>query len=286
MYAYAPDGTKIASTKELVPGTCDVNDDSYSIVDGKLDFDHGGGTDVDWNGQKTVEEKGERIFLDEDEGEWPECALVLVPNEIDPDADDEADRELPADKVAAAYAAFDAWSAKAAYVSEIKAPASGWPDVSGLSDDERTLLSPLASSLALLAGHAPAAIAADETIVEALLPMALELTTRDGGTVSELADVPGLFPAGRIPFPTTIDGVKVIDISGGSPTALVAIDDIDWDDDGQAPDLPKSMIAAVGAEWEDDGGIVDMLSDTFGFCVSGIGGTTEVDRAGKPVQYS
>ena len=42
MYAYAPDGTKIVSTKELVPGTCDVNDDSYSIVDGRLDFDHGG----------------------------------------------------------------------------------------------------------------------------------------------------------------------------------------------------------------------------------------------------
>lgn len=286
MYAYAPDGTRIVSTKELIPGTCDVNDDSYSMVDDRLDFDHGGGTSVDWNGQETVEEKGQRIFLDEDEGEWPECALVLVPNPIDPDADDEADRRLPADKVAAAYAALEAWDAKATYVSEIEMPTAGWPDVSALSDDERTLLSPLASSLALLAGHAPAAIAADQKIVEALLPMALELTTRDGAAVSELADVPGLFPSKPVPFPTSIDGVKVVDISGGSATALVALDDIDWDDDGQAPDLPRSMIAAVGAEWEDDGGIVDMLSDTFGFCVSGIGSTTEVDRAGKPVHYS
>jgi len=286
MYAYAPDGTKIVSTKETVPGTCDVNDDSYSIVDGRLDFDHGGGTDMDWDAQKTVEVRGEQMFLDEEEGEWPACALVLVPNEIDPDADEESDRALPAEAVAAAEAAYDAWEASAPLVLTVPAPADGWPDASTLTDAERALLSPIAATLVLLSGGGAARMAADPALVEAMLPQAMALARIDGATIAALANAPAMFPSKDVPLPTLVKGQEVVDLANGSGVALVELTDVVWDDDGAAPDLPTSMIAAVGADWDDDNGIVDMLSDTFGFCVSGIGDTTEVDRAGAPVDFS
>ena len=70
----APDGTLITATRELIPGTCDLNPygDITRNADGTLDFEWCGETEIDWDGQETVEENGERIFIDENGGELRE----------------------------------------------------------------------------------------------------------------------------------------------------------------------------------------------------------------------
>lgn len=286
MYAYSPNGNAIVSTKETIPGTCEVTDDSYSVVDGRIDFDHAGGTDVDWNGQKTVEVLDQKIFIDDAELEWPACALVVVPRQIDPDSDDAEDREIPVEKIEAAKKAFRAWKASKPFVGTVAAPKNGWEDASSLTDAERALLSPIAATLALLAGHDAAKIAADPKIVADMLPKAMALTTSAGTTVSALADVADLYPSKAIPLPSVVNGRQVVDLVDGAGTTIVEVTDIVWDTDGRTHDLPTTMIAAVDHEWNEDGGIVDMLSDTFGFCILSIGCTTELDRSGRPVELS
>ena len=46
-------------------------------ADGTYEVEHTGGTEVFWDTQETATtEKGERLFLDDQGGEWPETALV------------------------------------------------------------------------------------------------------------------------------------------------------------------------------------------------------------------
>lgn len=286
MYAYSFDGNPIVSTKETIPGLCGIEEDSFESGQGGIEFESGGGTNVDWDNQKTVTVNGQRIFVDDADREWPGCALVLVPNEIDADSDEEENRVLPADKVAAAKAAYTEWKASRPFTATIAAPTGRWPDASELTPAERALLSPIAATLALLSGRTASDVSADASIAAAFLPKAIALAGANGGTVSGLADVAGLFPSQNVPLPTMVKGREVTDLAGGHGVALVELTDIVWDDDGHAPDLPTSMIAAVGSDWDDDNGIVDMLSDALGYCVSGIGDTTQVDRAGEPVHYS
>jgi hypothetical protein len=286
MYAYAFDGSPIVSTKETIPGLCGIEEDSFGNGPGGVEFESAGGTNVDWDGQRTVSVNGQSIFVDEAGREWPGCALVLVATEIDEDSDEEEERALPADGVAAARAAHAAWKASRPFVGTIAAPSGRWPDAVALTPAERALLSPIATTLALLSGRTASDVSADPSIVDAFLPKALALATTADGTVSGLADVAGLFPSQHVPLPTVVKGRKVTDLAGGHGVALVELTDIVWDDDGHAPDLPTSMIAAVGADWDEDNGIVDLLSDGLGYCVSGVGDTTQIDRAGEPVEYS
>lgn len=83
---FAPDGTRIVSTLEIITGTCDIND-AMPITqkeDGTFEFEWAGGTDVDWDSQETVTRDAtnggfvmQRVFIDEDGGEWLEGELVL-----------------------------------------------------------------------------------------------------------------------------------------------------------------------------------------------------------------
>lgn len=87
-YLQAPDGSKIIGTLERIPGVANIQHDSFKLdADGKIDFQWQGGTDVDWDGQVTIFrrnpewDKGrapERVFVDEDGGEWLESELTLV----------------------------------------------------------------------------------------------------------------------------------------------------------------------------------------------------------------
>lgn len=57
----------------------------------------------------------------------------------------------------------------------------------------------------------------------------------------------------------------------------VRLSDIDWDtsggdDDGaDEPDLPETVEMTLPAGWTEDDSLADLLSDSHGFCVSGIG---------------
>ncbi len=78
MKAYAPDGTLITGTKELIPGVACVMPDSFRKgADGKLSFEHLGSTDVDWDEQQTVLKGGMTVFVDADGEEWTEDQLTL-----------------------------------------------------------------------------------------------------------------------------------------------------------------------------------------------------------------
>jgi hypothetical protein len=85
----APNGKEITGTLEIVSGVALIND-ATRLPDGTLDIDYEGYAEIDWDSQKTVmREKHdghghpdgdpgtERIFVDEDGGEWPECQIEV-----------------------------------------------------------------------------------------------------------------------------------------------------------------------------------------------------------------
>ncbi|TIQ64402.1 MAG: hypothetical protein E5X41_17225 [Mesorhizobium sp.] len=78
----APDGTPIVATPENIPGTCAVEFNA----DGT--FWHLGGTNIDWDSQKTVLLAGQTVFIDENDNEWLQSQLIA----------DDAD-ELPAEQI-------------------------------------------------------------------------------------------------------------------------------------------------------------------------------------------
>lgn len=88
-WLFAPDGSRIVSTLEKIYGTCDINQVTQN-PDGTLFVEWAGGTDIDWNSQETVMRDStnggfvmERVFIDEDGGEWLESQLVLREPEED-----------------------------------------------------------------------------------------------------------------------------------------------------------------------------------------------------------
>lgn len=79
---YAPDGTEITGTYEKVFGEALIaNFDVTRNADGTFDFAYAGGTEINWNSQVTVTRQGQRVFVDEDGGEWLENELVLREDE-------------------------------------------------------------------------------------------------------------------------------------------------------------------------------------------------------------
>lgn len=58
----------------------------------------------------------------------------------------------------------------------------------------------------------------------------------------------------------------------------VKVSDIDWDTDGADPGelgLPAETTLTLPATWDEDDEIVDLLSDTHGYCIRGIGSVTK-----------
>ena len=109
MYAYAPDGTPIVSTKDRIGAVAAIAEGGFRVdPEGRLQCEHNDGSDVDWNSQKTVVEHGQEIVIDADDAEWPVCALVVLDQPLGEDDDGVADT-LPADLVAAAEARHAAW---------------------------------------------------------------------------------------------------------------------------------------------------------------------------------
>lgn len=78
MIAYSKTtGQKIESSSELVPGAAQINDGSWTMVDGKFDFDYGGYTEMAWDDQCTVTRDGQRVFFDESGNEVLESDIEL-----------------------------------------------------------------------------------------------------------------------------------------------------------------------------------------------------------------
>jgi hypothetical protein len=77
---YAPDGSKIIGTVEIIPA-CTAGIEEGTVTrgaDGKFQFQYDGATDVNWEAQYTAfNEDGERLFWDEAGDYWPENELEL-----------------------------------------------------------------------------------------------------------------------------------------------------------------------------------------------------------------
>lgn len=80
MKAFAPNGSQIIGTLEQLSGRAEIAADSFSKdpgIDGGVQFEWQGGTEIFYDDQETVVEDGERIFLAEDGTEWPENQITL-----------------------------------------------------------------------------------------------------------------------------------------------------------------------------------------------------------------
>lgn len=78
-------GVPVSGTFQLLEGTCERLRGTAGVSsvrrDGAtLDLDYAGETFVNWNEQRTVKRRGVRVWLDEDQNEYLESQLVLVPS--------------------------------------------------------------------------------------------------------------------------------------------------------------------------------------------------------------
>jgi hypothetical protein len=74
----------IVGTLEIIQGVALIDTAEYSSgVDGApLVIEYFGQTDIDWDGQKTVIENEERIFVDESGEQLPESQVMLIDPEL------------------------------------------------------------------------------------------------------------------------------------------------------------------------------------------------------------
>jgi hypothetical protein len=80
----SPDGTRIVATLERLSGRAMLEPGSARRKqEGGLEFDYEGTTEILGDEQKTIVRNGQRIFLDEEGGEYPENELRLAPEGID-----------------------------------------------------------------------------------------------------------------------------------------------------------------------------------------------------------
>ena len=108
MRAVSPDGSEIVGTLEIVPGTANILPHSFTKdAKGELEFEYSGQTDIEWDSQTTQnDEKGERLFVDENGGTWPESQLTLSED----DEEDDAAEDQPAVSSADLAMAVDVFS--------------------------------------------------------------------------------------------------------------------------------------------------------------------------------
>ena len=74
--AFSPTGGEIIGTLEHMHGVA-LASDYTRAGDGKISFEYDGGTDVNWDGQETVDRDGNRVFVDESGDEWTEDEIRL-----------------------------------------------------------------------------------------------------------------------------------------------------------------------------------------------------------------
>jgi hypothetical protein len=84
MKAYGPNGVEIVASYEIVEANAILAEDSFTRDEnGKLDFDYGDESKVDWNSQKIQTVEGKRIFVDDDGNRWNEDDIRLE-GEVEP----------------------------------------------------------------------------------------------------------------------------------------------------------------------------------------------------------
>ena len=204
MFAYSPNRTKITSVKQVTPGNARISEGTFdpsAIAPGHDHYDFDGGTDMDWDGQKDAIEHGERIFVDDDENEFPESSLVYLTFDLDdPDAElgDDVEKIFKA-----AEAAYDAWSARKDSRSYILCPPDGgWRPASSFDAEEKELLRPVAETIAMLSGDAFFGVRTDsdgnDLTYEEYLPQAAALYQSAGSNAS-LTSIATQFTARRKP---------------------------------------------------------------------------------------
>ena len=81
MRRISPEGKTIIGTLEVMSGVALI--DGAELLDKKegrdrFELDYEGSTSIYWDSQKTVRQAAQRVFLDEDGGEWLEGVLRLV----------------------------------------------------------------------------------------------------------------------------------------------------------------------------------------------------------------
>lgn len=77
------DGRAITGTLERVYGNALLSGATRN-PDGSLEFDYEGETKIWWDGQLSVREGGQLVFLDENCNEVPESEVLLVPEDWEP----------------------------------------------------------------------------------------------------------------------------------------------------------------------------------------------------------
>lgn len=80
MYAIAPNGLPIIGTLETLTARADVHPDMFQPGPdgGEPTYEHEGYTEIWWESQKTEEQDGKTVFLDDQGNEWTHDQLKLV----------------------------------------------------------------------------------------------------------------------------------------------------------------------------------------------------------------
>lgn len=192
MFAYSPNRTKIVGIHQTTPGTVGIDEESFTLpapdIDGEnYEFD-GTGTQMAWDDQKDIYKKGQRIFVDEDDGQYPECSLVYLDIDLD-DPDFENVDEETEKLFTNAEAAYDMWEAQEEAVSYLLAPTKdGWRDIGSFDEEEKDLLRPIAETIAMLSGNAFFGMKTDsdgnDLLYEDYLPQAAALYASAGQNAS------------------------------------------------------------------------------------------------------
>ncbi len=100
----APNGDAIQGTSELVPGVA-----LGSLCVGDDEVHHDGGTNIDWDAQKSRTIAGAVLFMDESGNEWPQHHLI--PAEAKPLTDETISAMVDEDKLGAALDSAKAFAA-------------------------------------------------------------------------------------------------------------------------------------------------------------------------------
>lgn len=309
MHAYSINGTLIVGTKDSLEATTELSMGGFGRdAKGAIVETNDGGSKMHWDTQRTIVERGQRMWIDDQGDEWPECAIVLVEEELDI-IDDENDpaygemSQLPADDVARATVAYEAWLStdpKATPTDSsrrfvVEMPENGWRSKDSFTAEEKARLRPTAEVLALLDGNAffgmDVDADGDDRHYENYLPEAAAIAEANNGWY----DLTSFARAGR-PLPENPMGLDMserpegrVDLASGD-LVTVRVTGIVWDtSDEDAPDgtivdgtdlsplLPPDLVVGVPADWSEDDRLTTLLSDHYGFCILSIGSTEPVE---------
>ena len=82
MHAYAPTGARILGTLERLTARAEIAEDSFArLPNGKIYFEHEGGTELFYDDMTTETRDGEMVFLDDAGHDWTSSQLILQEGE-------------------------------------------------------------------------------------------------------------------------------------------------------------------------------------------------------------